>query len=204
MKIREDILLKHLTEAAIEQISSEYQENGYEMKKEDRMDNMVADLTARKDNELIIFEFKTTKWDAVKIDSIRQLRNYAVHGFGAKFKLVLVDLPGEVLIEIEDIEQILFNLVVNTPALYDNLATHARIDGVSDVELEQVKVCRNYVELLGSAAVSLILQYGSDSDIDKDDGLCSSESFFLSFHILIDQDLEVNQTLKLELDTSDL
>lgn len=199
MKIREDILLKYLTEAAIEQISSEYQENGYEVKKEDRLDNMVADLTAKKGDELIVFEFKATKWDAVKIDSIRRLRNHVVHRFGAIFRLVLVNTPGRILVEIEDLEQILFNLVINKPVLYDNLATHTEIDDVSDIELEQVKVRRNDVELLGSAVVSLILQYGSDSDIDKDNGLRLSESFLLSFHILIDQNFEVKEVLNLDL-----
>ena len=204
MEIREHILLKHLTEAAIEQISSEYQENGYEMKKEDKLGNLVADLTARKGDKLIVFEFKSTKWNAAKMDSIRELRNYVVHKFGAQFKLVLVNPPGKVLIEIEDLEQILLNLVVNKPTLYDNLATHTKIDGISDVELKQVRVRRDEIELAGSAVVSLILQDGSDSDIEKDDGLSLSESLFLSFHILFDRNFEVKEVHKLDLDTSEL
>lgn len=204
MEIREHILLKHLTEAAIEQISSEYQENGYEMKKEDDLGESVADLTARKGDKLIVFEFKSTKWNAAKMDSIRKLRNYAVHKLGAQFKLVLVNLPGKVLIEIEDLEQILLNLVVDKSALYDNLATHTKIDDISDVDLKQVRVRRDEIELAGSAVVSLILQYGSDTDIEKDDELSLSESLFLSFHILFDRNFEVKEVHNLNLDTSDL
>lgn len=199
MKIRDGILMSHFIEAAIEQIASDYQENGYEVVREARLDDHVADLVAKKGEELIVFEFKSAGWSEAKIESVRQLRNHAVHKFGADFRLVLVNLPKEISIEVENLEQVLFDLVIDEASLYDELATHIEIDDVSDIEFDQIIVRKDDIELQGSAVVSLTLQFGSDSDFKRGIGLRSSDSFPLDFHILLDRDFEVIEVLKLNL-----
>jgi hypothetical protein len=200
MKISKDILMKHLTEATIEQVANDYRKKGYEVLIEARLDNIRADLVARKDSELIIFEFKSNKmWGKSRIEEIKQLRNYVIREHGTGFKIVLVHSPGETSIEIDNLDRIIFDLVNSDPTLYDELATHTEINDISDIELSKVVVHKNEVELLGIAVVNLILQYGSDSD----NGLRSNESFMLDFHILFDWGFEVKEIIKFSLDTSD-
>jgi len=122
MKISEDILMKHLTKATIEQVSNDYQKNGYEVIKDACLDNIRADLVARKDGELIVLIFKSKKiWGKDRIQEIKQLRNYVVRMRGTGFKLVLVNNPLEgVSVKIDNLDQILLDLVIKNPALYDD------------------------------------------------------------------------------------
>jgi len=204
MKISKDILMKHLTEATIEQVANDYQKNGYEVLREVRLNNIRADLVARKDGKLIVFEFKSNKiWGKDRIEEIKQLRNYVVREHGTGFKIVLVHSPGETSIEVENLEQILLDLVNSKPTLYDQLATHIKIHDISDVELSKVAIHKDEVELIGSAVVNMILQYGSDREFDEDNGLRSNQSFRLDFHILFDWGFKVKEIIKFNLDTSD-
>lgn len=204
MRVREDVLVKHFTEAAIEQVAWDLREQGYQVTREVKLGSLVADLTARKDDELIVFEFKASSWDAGRIELARQLRNYAVHELRAEFRLVLVNVPREIVIEVDNLEQLLLDLVINEPALYDALATHAEIDEISDVEFDRVLIREDGIEIAGSAVVSVTLQYGSDRDVRQDIGLRTSDSFALNFHIVLDHNLQrVIERIVLESDASD-
>jgi len=203
MRIKREILLKHFTDASIEQITADYQEAGYEVVREHRLGDFVADLVATKGDELIVFQFKSKHWEPARIEWARRLRNYVVHQLGASLRLVLVTPPGELLVEIEDLEQLLLDLVSDEASLYDELATHVHPDEVSDVEFGRIAIRKDGIELLGFAVVSLKLQYGSDGDLKRGDGLRSSESFPLSFNILLSPRLDVKEVLSLELDIKD-
>jgi len=204
MKIRKDVLLRNLTEAAVEQVMYEYQQAGYEVTREAKLGEMIADLTAKKDDEIIVFEFKSGIWNEAKRQATRQLRNHVVHRLGAQFRLVLVNPPGEVTVEVESLEETLVELLYeHCISELSELATHTRIDYVSDVEFGRVLVRKDEIELQGSAIVSLNLQYGSDGDVRRGDGLLSSESFAFTFHILLGLELEVTEVLSINLDTSD-
>jgi len=204
MKLRKDILLRSLTEAAIEQVASDYQEAGYEVAREARLGDLMTDLMAKKGDELIVFEFKPGEWNEAKRQAVRRLRNYVVHRLGAQFRLILVNPPGEVSIEVEGLEEALVELLYEYCASeLSELATHTYIDHISDIEFDKVVVRKDEIELLGSAIASLTLQYGSNGDLRRGDGLRSAESFSFTFHVLLDQDLEVKDILSFDLDTSD-
>jgi hypothetical protein len=203
MKIRKEILVKHLTNAAIDQISFDYQKNGYEMTKEVYFGDIRADLVARKGNELIVFEFKYADWTKDKVDTIKKLRNIVVREHGTGFKLVLVNPLEGISVKVDDLEQILFDLVIKNPDLYDEIVTHKEVRYISDVNLNEVTIHKEEIELLGSAVVNMILQYGSDEDIAKGRDLSIDESFLLDFHISFGWDFEVKEIHKFNLDTSD-
>jgi hypothetical protein len=205
MKFEKDILMKHLNEAAIEQVAFEYRNNGYEIQREFYFGDIRADLIARKGSELIVFEFKYINWDKGKRESFKQLRNIAIREYGASsFKLVLVNNPLEgVSVKVDDLAQILFDLVIKNPDLYDEIATHKEFKNVSDVNLNKVTIHKDEIELLGSAVVNMILQYGSDEDIAKGRDLSIDESFLLDFHILFGWGFEVKEIYKFDLDISD-
>ena len=202
MRIDEEILMRHYTDAAIEQVASDYEARGYEVEREASLQDHVADLVVRKGEETILFEFKSGGWSDSKIDAVQRLRNYAVHELGADFRLVMVNLPEETKIEVENLEHVLLELVIEEASLYDELATHTEIDYVSDIEFDLITLRRDSVELQGSATVSLTLQFGSYGDVRRGDGLRVSDSFPLDFNILLDRDLRVIEVANLDLDTS--
>ena len=63
----------------------------------------------------------------------------------------------------------------------DTLSTHTRPQGASDVEIDDVSFDENWIEFDGSGSVECDLQYGSDGDVERGDGVESSDSFPFRF-----------------------
>ena len=126
MDIRKDIFQKYLEKAAIEQIASEYRQKGYKVVTKTKAKDLGADLIVQKGKETIVFEFKAGKWTEKKRQAVRQLRNRAVHDLDAKFKLVLVNLPEEPDIEIQNLERVFFGILPEYfKDEFNELATHS-------------------------------------------------------------------------------
>jgi hypothetical protein len=204
MDIKKSILLKYMAKAATEQIASEYQARGYEVIDESKTPNIGADLIVKNDKETIVFEIKSGDWNDEKRQAVKHLRNRALHELGAKFKLVLVNVPEPPSIEIEGLEYIFFDLLPEYCAdELSSLATHTWIDEISDIEIEVLSMQKNEMEVQGTAVVSFGLQYGSDGDFDRGDGIRTSGSFPLHFHVQLDRDLHVKAVYSLELDIAE-
>lgn len=201
MDISKSILLKHMAQAATEQIASEYQAKGYEVINEPRFSDLGADLIVKKDKEIIVFEIKSGDWNTAKRHTVRNIRNRAVREFGAKFKLVLVNLPEKPSIEIEGLESVFVELLPEYCAdAFFSLATHAWIDEVTDIEIKELLIQKDEIEVQGSAMVSLGLQHGSDGDFHRGDGIRTSGAFPFHFHVALDRDLHVKVVHDLALD----
>lgn len=201
MEIKKSILLKYYEQAAIEQLTSEYKQKGYEVFQEYQSNRYRFDLVAKKDDELIVFEIKAGLWEKDKRQAVQQLRNIAVHELGAKFKLVFVTLPKEPEIEIEDLEAMfpdfLAEQFINE---FSEMATHFWIDEVSDIKFDEIYVRKAELEIKGSGTISVGFQYGSDSDYKEDNGLRWTDSFEFQFHLLLDRSLDVKEIYELEID----
>lgn len=204
MDIKKSILLKYMAKAATEQIASEYQARGYEVIDESKMPDIGADLIVKNDKETIVFEVKSGDWNDEKRQAVKNIRNRALHELGAKFKLVLVNVPAQPSIEIEGLEYIFFDLLPEYCAdELSSLATHTWIDEISDIEIEMLDIQKDEMEVQGTAVVSFGLQYGSDGDFDRGNGIRTSGSFPLHFHVLLDRDLHVKTVHSLELDIAE-
>lgn len=201
MDIQRDIFLKHATEATIEQIASEYQQKGYQVINEPDVDGVRADLMAVKEQDVIVFEVKAGEWSEKKRQEVKQMRNWAVHNLGAKFKVVLVNLPKTSDINIEGLENLFMELLPEHYAdTFAHLATHVDIDEVADIEITDLSAKSNEIEIKGTASVTLGLQYGSNRDVENDIGLRVAESMPLYFHLLLDNNLGRKEVYELELD----
>lgn len=201
MEIEKRFLLKHYEQAALDQLSFEYSQQGYEVLREHRIDNYQFDLVAKKDDEIIVFEIKTGVWVADRREEVQQLRNFAVHKLKAKFKLVLVNLPNEPEIEIEGLEAVFPDLLaghfIND---FSRLATHFWIDEVNDIQFDKLFIRKTEYEIKGNGTVIVGLQYGSDGDYKEDDGLRWTESFHFSFHLLLNEKLDIKEVYELDID----
>lgn len=201
MEIQERILKKHYEQATLEQLQFDYRQKGYEVLTDYQVDKFHFDLVAKKDNDIIVFEIKVGQWKTSKRQQVQQLRNYAVHKLGANFKLVLVNLPKETEIEIEDLESKFPNVLADYFIdEFSHMATHFWVDEVSDIDFAELQVQKSKVEIKGSGIVTVSFQFGSDSDYRKDNGLRWTDSFDFDFHLLLDRDLEIDEICELEID----
>ncbi len=206
MDIRKDILLKHLEQAAIEQIETDYQNQGYEVMREPRNKpyDIGADLIAKRGDEIIVFEVKAGKWENQKRSDVKLIRNKAVHELGARFNIVFVNLPDEPEIEIEGLEQLFFELLPEELVdEFSMLATHFWIDEVSDISIENIGITKSEIEVVGTGIVGLGLQSGSDGDYRRGDGLRFTESYPFHFHISLHRNLELKEVHEIYLDAPD-
>jgi len=202
MEIKKELLHHYLEAAAVEQLVSEYQGRGYSAEKEFTIDGYVIDLIVRKGDETIVFEIKAGDWSEEKRIETRRIRNLTVHQLGAKFKIVLVNMSEQTEIEIDGLYD-LFNELLDDKFIDDfsRLATHHWIDEISDICITSINVKPKEMRISGYGVVTLGLQYGSDGDYKRGDGIRSTEAYQFDFDVLLDDNLELQEVYSLVLDT---
>ncbi|MGA7742252.1 MAG: hypothetical protein WBP56_06650 [Polyangia bacterium] len=203
MKIRDEIARKHWEQAAIEEASRYYLENGYQVQTQASVGEHEADLVAKRGEEIIVSEFKSGPWPPAKEKAALDLRKYVIHKMKGKFLLVWTPPPVETSIEVEGLEDELRDYLLNDlPSDLDSLSTHTRIEAVSHLFISSVHLRHDSSEIHGNALVEVELQYGSDGDVDRDRGDVSGDSFPFDFIVELDKELSITRVDKLEIDTS--
>jgi hypothetical protein len=120
-----------------------------------------------------------------------------------KFLLVWTPPPVERAIEVDGLEGELREYMMEAvPPDLDSLSTHTRIEAVSDLFISSIHLRRDGSEIHGNALVEVDLQYGSDGDVDRDDGDTSTDSLPFDFVVEVDEQLKITRVQKLEFDTS--
>lgn len=214
IKVRDNILQKHFEQAYIEDYSTSYEEKGYEIHLNYPLDDsVICDLAAKKEDELIVFEFKTGVLSEGKLKQIKEVHKKVRSLPNAKFKLVLVQLPKKKDIEIDSLEEEVKEKITDNNLIeeylanetfdeLDKLSTHARVEEISDTEIESVSIKANEINITGSGSISVKLQYGSDSDMDCDNGWAGYDSFPFTFDLTLDHHLHVISLNSIEIDTA--
>ena len=199
MEIQQDILRKHMREAAVDQLITEYREKGYKIIKDYKINSFHADLYAEKGNEKIIFEIKSGIWTKDKTDEVRKSRNYFVHKLQAEFKLIFVTIPSYSGIKVEGIENILECLIAeHFIAKLESLSTYTMISDVVEIEYDMIYITPNHIEVKGSGELELIHQ--NDDDVRRGDNEGELMYYTFRFHITLDKDRKIADVLNLEID----
>jgi Predicted pPIWI-associating nuclease len=196
MKIEPTILGKHLEAAAIEQLSEELRQEGYEIEREPLLGSthFRPDLVARRGAETLVIEFKVMGGPEV---SLRQAALYA-RELGARFRLVLIRPEREVHVEVDGLESILLSAISEPihPDL-DILSNRTMVNGVHTVEVDAIRVEQGDIEVRGSALVSVTLTAeGGDVEI-------ASLDFPFTFALRLDADRELLGEPEISIDTSE-
>ncbi len=203
MKIRQELVNKHWLLAAAEEIEEKYKNEGYAVEREKEIESYKAGLIAKRENELIVTEFKNGPWDAKKSSRVKQLRSYVVHELGGKFNLVWVMPPKEKSIEIEDFEKKLLTALINDfPGESDSLPTHTQIEEVSDVFISDITVRKNAIEVKGIGTIEAKLSWEADSDCRNDAGNTFSDSYPFEFELILNEKHDITDMVHLRIDTS--
>jgi len=204
MRIREEIATKHWREAAVEELTTKYAKQGYEVQRDAKIGSYPADLLMKKGEELVVFEVKAGDWSIEKTKQVQTVRNEVVHHLGGKFNLVLVSPPQEKLIELEGIEAILLETLHNDPQELRNLAEYTAIEDVSEVVITAVTIEKNHIRAEGLGTISVKFCWESNADNRPEGDTPTVESFPFEFEILLGGDLHVIKVSRLKIDLTSL
>jgi Holliday junction resolvase len=190
MEIKKQYLQKYMHSVAIDQLADEYRSKGYKVLKGEPIGSHKADLIAVKGDEKIVVEVKAGKLTPEKKAAISAIGNYVKNNDNYKFFIVLATPPKEKKLEVSNIEDLLFQYVIdNMPHELDELSTHPRVEQIDNVEIDEIKVNPNGAILVkGNGVVSMELQFGSDADLNNDFGHKVNDSFPFQFDVVLEFD----------------
>jgi|GEM_PF-1464997 Holliday junction resolvase len=198
MKTRRDYLA-HLQAAKAIETMLTLQAQGYRVEENAKVGDCKADLVARKGDETIVFEFKSTG-GSTRRNGENQLLSYAKRrGYG--YRLIIVNTPERIEVEIEDLENTLHEYLVNSEfpsELYD-VASTAFINDVVDLEIISLHVGKDEIRVKGHGTIEVTLEYGGGEDRD---GVTSTDEFPLDFDVSMDHDLNITSAGEIRVDTS--
>lgn len=193
MRINKSYLRKYYHAAAAEQLRDEYRNQGYDVTLEERIGPYRLDMVARKCEETIFFEIKTGDVRAETKRRIKDLSEFIKKEYPkGKFLLIAVRYPEDDTIEIDGIEEKIFDYIVSngTPSDLDELSTNTTIDDIQNVTINRIEISHEGIWIDCEGQVSVDLSYGSGKD---------EESFGMTFPFLLKGTLEYKgDELKLE------
>lgn len=207
MEIQKKYMSKYLHDIAIEQIAEEYTLKGYVVTKEEQLGKFRADLIARKGNEQIVIEVKAGKMSSTTKEKLAGLADYISNLGGYKFLVVVATPPKEKKLNIDSIEQLISDYMhSHLPSELDELSTHTRPDEIADIDIDEISISGESIFVKGYGVVSINLQFGSDGDQDKGDGLIGYDNFPFEFKMTLEYNdrkvLVIKEVDKLKVDTS--
>ncbi len=195
---------RYLEEAKIEELSREWEAKGYKVITHGKIGNFTADLIAKRGAEKIVFEVTTAKSLSKNREAVERLLRAVAETGNAAFRLVVVNPPVEKSIEIEGLEAILFQYIENN--LHDTLnelSTHTLVEMINDVEVTALEIEPGEIRATGTGIMEVRLQFGSDSDVESDDGLLYHDSIPFNFDVSLDaDDLSIVKVHRLDIDKS--
>jgi hypothetical protein len=191
--------VQYLEAAKVEEVASQYQREGYEV--------LVApvhdygyDLIAMRGNRRLAIEVKVRSELRKDAEQIRHLREQAQQQGFDEFRLVVVNPPREVAVEIEGLDEKLWDYLVNhISSDLDELSSGTRIVNVIDVDIDSIDVTVNGIRVTGSGIVEVELEYGGG---EERDGLTWSTSFPLTFDVELDHTLDIADVYEMKVDTA--
>jgi hypothetical protein len=193
MQIDEQILQRHMEEAAIEQLAAEYRHKGYSVVPVPENGGGDADLVVRRGDERIYFHVRSTDDARERLTRVHEHVNAEGN---ARLQTVIVRPPKLPEIGVEDFEARLLRLCTER---IDSLGFAAtgyipRVKRVSDVRFDAVRVQREGIEVEGTAV--------GDFDLADGDSCPISDTFLLRFRLVLRHDLEVARVHSLCADVS--
>ena len=168
MKPLKDFLQSAYEAAFIEQLVDNYKSMGYAVRRNVRIGPYVVDLSAVKNEETIFVEVKTRRETPEAKRRIREMADYFKTIPNARFVVAISRFPRQKVIEIEDIDTILFDYFTNEfPSDLDALSTHTTIESIDEVAISSIYIDGPILKLKCTGTVSASLQYGSNSEQDE-------------------------------------
>lgn len=206
MKLEQKYLDICYRNAMIMQYTDQLKAEGFKIICSQLNNNRSIDLYAQKKDDKRLYEFKYYKNhnSESKKTNIIENKKYA-KSIGAKFSIVYLNPLKEKIIEFDELSTILLSnfSAIETPDELDHLSTHTIITDIEVDSLDHIEIINNdNINISGNATISVLLQYGSDRDLNNNIGSESSEYFPMSFTVNLDNDFTI-QNFDYYIDTND-
>jgi hypothetical protein len=165
MKIAPDIAARQWEQATLEQLTADMQRQGYSVERAVPLGHRTADLIARRDEEVILFEVKVpgasdpADWAPSVVGMQAEAKK-----LGAKFQLVVARLPKQTTIRIEGLETALERFLAdNMPDQLLRLSNRVMILEVDGIEYSSITYEDGF-QVTGEGDISLSLpEKGGDT-----------------------------------------
>jgi Holliday junction resolvase len=161
MRIDERILTRHLEAAAIEQLRSELEANGYEVRTDVPLDGggqpVSMDLVACRGQERIYYEIKVLGEGRAPANKQLSRLAQAARDGGGQFRLALVRPGRRTEVAVAGIEEALRRALSADPTgVIGRLGSGVTVEDVTEVEIDRIEVGHGgKVEVAGAAALTL-------------------------------------------------
>lgn len=175
--------------------------DGFSVIQELRIGDTQFDLVAEKGSQKLAYEFKAGRSSKTRKDNLQRLQEVAAQQ-GWQFRIVVVNPPPRVHVEVDHLQQHLLEYLMDrVPDELDQLSTHTRVCGLSDVEISDLRMTDEDVRVTGTGSVDVELKYGSGSDQGSGEGGQLYDSYPLRFTATLMSTGEL-QSVNLTVDTS--
>lgn len=200
MTKRDNYLAQYYERATFDQLEDEYKQLGYIVQREVRLDKYRIDMVAERDGHSLFFEVKRSKMDVEARRRLEKLEEIIQAKPNSRLILVPVRYSEEKQISFDNIEEIIYNhFIGEIPDDLDELSSHTRIDSVDYVTLNTIKIYGLDIVVKCSGQVSVELQYGNDSEQERQDNM--RMSFPFEFEGTVSWDMDNNNFIVSEVDS---
>lgn len=184
MKIGMNEIVGGIEKVAVDRIKNGLEKEGFIV-----TTNKNFDIYAEKANDRRIYELKLGK-NKIQKKQYVELQKKAEE-LGAKLYIIYLEIPYSKSIEFNGLSELLYNNIINDfPDELDILSTHTCVEEISNIDISSIKISDKGLRVNGSASIYLGLQYGSSSDIKKDNGIEDYMSVDFFFKVEINKSLE--------------
>ena len=142
MEIRQQSLHKYLHDIAIDQLSEDYINKGYQIIKDEKIGKYSPDLVVKNGDETIVFEVKTGRMTKERKEAIAEIGDYVRKRNNYKFLVVFATPPKKKNLDIENIEELLTKIFdEDYPDELQSLpAVRTQLNEIVNVDVDEIKI----------------------------------------------------------------
>jgi hypothetical protein len=190
MRIDQKYLIKYTPQMILDQVADQYKEEGYKIATETIVGDVRPDLVLQKGDDFVIVELKSGRSTDEMKEKLFRLHQFVNNNKNYKLVVALASPPEKKRIEIEGIEDILHEFIMRSmPDQLSTLATHVTVKSVSTPEFKELIISNNNViYMVGSSVIDIEKQFGSDSDVNNNNGIVETDSFSFDFRMSVSFD----------------
>ena len=172
MKLGINEIREGIHEAAILKIERQLNREGFDVKRNYSIEdsNIEVDLFAYNNVEKRIYEFKIGH-NKIQNKQFQLLQRYS-RDIGAKLFIIYLEVPHSKRIAFNGIEDIIFGHMTEFPPVeLLELATHVNITDIANIDINAMDVDDEIIHIRGSGSIFVDTQFGSPSDLYKNNGV---------------------------------
>jgi hypothetical protein len=194
--------LEYLEAAKAEEIAEELRMQGFTVTLEPGGADAGYDILADRGGKRLGIAVKARPALAEEAGEIARLRERAREQRMDEFRLVVVNPPRQVDVEIHGLEQILLVYLANhVPKDLETSTPPSQVERVTDCEIQSLEAGREGMRVRGVAILEVKLQYGGG---EEGEAIWMGEGFPFTFDLQLDNELKLRGEPNIHVDTSRL